>query len=58
VAVHGWAASGDSLRSFGLAAGNCGGFLIPLVADGIDDVLAEGLQHHLFLGRVLGTVNQ
>jgi hypothetical protein len=32
--------------------------LIPQVADGLDAVLAEGLQHHLFLGRVLGTVNR
>jgi hypothetical protein len=32
--------------------------LIPQVADGIDAVLAEGLQHHLFLGRVLGTVKR
>jgi hypothetical protein len=30
--------------------------LIPRVADGVDAVLAEGLEHHLFLGRVLGTV--
>jgi hypothetical protein len=32
--------------------------LIPQVADGIDAVLAEGLEHHLFLGRVLGTVKR
>jgi len=30
--------------------------LISQVADGVDLVLAEGLQHHLFLGRVLGKV--
>jgi hypothetical protein len=30
--------------------------LIPQVADGVDAVLAEGLQHHLFLGRVVETV--
>jgi hypothetical protein len=30
--------------------------LIPQVADGVDAVLAEGLQHHLFLGRALGQV--
>ena len=30
--------------------------LIPAVADGVEAVLAEGLQHHLFLGRVLGKV--
>ncbi len=27
--------------------------LIPQTADGVDLVLAEGLKHHLFLGRVL-----
>jgi hypothetical protein len=32
--------------------------LIPQVADGIDAVLAEGLQHHLFLGRVLEKVKK
>lgn len=32
--------------------------LIPQVADGIDAVLAEGLQHHLFLGRVLAAVKR
>jgi hypothetical protein len=30
--------------------------LIPQVATGVDAVLDEGLQHHLFLGRVLGKV--
>jgi len=30
--------------------------LIPQVADGVEAVLAEGLHHHLFLGRVLGKV--
>ena len=30
--------------------------LIPQVADGVDAVLAEGLQHHLFLVRVVETV--
>ena len=30
--------------------------LIPPVAVGVEAVLAEGLQHHLFLGRVLGKV--
>jgi hypothetical protein len=30
--------------------------LIPQVAVGVEAVLAEGLQHHLFLGRVLGKV--
>lgn len=28
--------------------------LIPETADRVDAVLAEGLQHHLFLGRVAG----
>ena len=28
--------------------------LIETTADGVDGVLAEGLEHHLFLGRVLG----
>ena len=30
--------------------------LIPQVATGVDAVLAEGLEHHLFLGRVLEKV--
>ncbi len=30
--------------------------LIAQVADGMEAVLAEGLKHHLFLGRVLGKV--
>jgi hypothetical protein len=30
--------------------------LIPQVADGVDAVLAEGLRHHLFLGRVVESV--
>ena len=30
--------------------------LIAPVADGLDALLAVGLQHHLFLGRVLGKV--
>jgi hypothetical protein len=30
--------------------------LIPETADRVDAVLAEGLKHHLFLGRVLGKV--
>jgi len=30
--------------------------LIPQTAAGVDAVLAEGLQHHLFLGRALGEV--
>jgi hypothetical protein len=39
------------------AAGNTAdAALIPQVAGGVEAVLAEGLQHHLFLGRVLGKV--
>lgn len=30
--------------------------LIPQTADGVEAVLNEGLEHHLFLGRVLGKV--
>jgi len=30
--------------------------LIQQTADAVDAVLAEGLKHHLFLGRVLGKV--
>jgi hypothetical protein len=30
--------------------------LIPATGDGLDLVLAEGLQHHLFLGRVAGGI--
>jgi hypothetical protein len=30
--------------------------LIPETANGVEAVLAEGLQHHLFLGRVLEKV--
>jgi hypothetical protein len=30
--------------------------LIPQTAEGVEAVLAEGLEHHLFLGRVLGKV--
>lgn len=30
--------------------------LIGDTADGVESVLAEGLEHHLFLGRVLGQV--
>jgi hypothetical protein len=32
--------------------------LIPQVGDGVDAVLAEGLRHHLFLGRVLEKVKR
>lgn len=44
----------DTLR--GAEANTAQTTLIPKVADGVDAVLAEGLQHHLFLGRVLGKV--
>lgn len=30
--------------------------LIPKTGDAVDRVLAEGLQHHLFLGRVLPSI--
>lgn len=30
--------------------------LVPTVGDGLDLVLAEGLAHHLFLGRVYGSI--
>lgn len=39
------------------AANTADAALIPQVADGVEAVLAEGLQHHLFLGRVLGKVS-
>ena len=32
------------------------GILVQAVADGVEGVLNEGLQHHLFLGRVLEKV--
>ena len=38
------------------AANTADTVLIPQVATGVEAVLAEGLQHHLFLGRVLGKV--
>ncbi|HEY5360623.1 MAG TPA: hypothetical protein VIJ82_23575 [Streptosporangiaceae bacterium] len=38
------------------AANTADAALIPQVAGGVEAVLAEGLQHHLFLGRVLGKV--
>ncbi|HTA03740.1 MAG TPA: hypothetical protein VK802_25400 [Streptosporangiaceae bacterium] len=46
----------DTLR--GADATTAEAALIPQVADGLDAVLAEGLEHHLFLGRVLGTVRR
>ncbi len=44
----------DTLRA--AAATTAEAALIPQVADGVDAVLAEGLEHHLFLGRVLRKV--
>jgi uncharacterized protein YybS (DUF2232 family) len=44
----------DTLKA--AAANTADAALIPQVADGVEAVLAEGLQHHLFLGRVLGKV--
>jgi hypothetical protein len=46
----------DTLRA--AEANTAQAALIPQVADGVDAVLAEGLQHHLFLGRVLGKVQE
>jgi hypothetical protein len=46
----------DTLR--GADATTAEAALIPQVADGLDAVLGEGLEHHLFLGRVLGTVRR
>ncbi|MGI8451972.1 MAG: hypothetical protein ACR2MP_33275 [Streptosporangiaceae bacterium] len=45
---------GETLQA--AAANTADTMLIPQVADGVEAVLAEGLQHHLFLGRVLGKV--
>jgi len=44
----------DTLKA--AATNTADSVLIPQVADGVEAVLAEGLQHHLFLGRVLGKV--
>jgi hypothetical protein len=44
----------DTLKS--AEANTADAALIPQVAGGVEAVLAEGLQHHLFLGRVLGKV--
>jgi hypothetical protein len=46
----------ETLRA--AAANTANAALIPQVADGVDAVLAEGLQHHLFLGRALEKVKQ
>jgi Na+-transporting methylmalonyl-CoA/oxaloacetate decarboxylase gamma subunit len=44
----------DTLKA--AAANTADAALIPQVAGRVDAVLAEGLEHHLFLGRVLGKV--
>jgi hypothetical protein len=44
----------DTLKA--AAANTSDTVLIGQVAGGVDAVLAEGLKHHLFLGRVLGKV--
>ena len=44
----------DTLKA--AAANTTDTTLIPQVADGVEAVLAEGLELHLFLGRVLGKV--
>ncbi|MBO0775765.1 MAG: hypothetical protein J2P34_05580 [Actinobacteria bacterium] len=44
----------DTLKAAAASTENTA--VIPQVADGVEAVLAEGLQHHLFLGRVLGKV--
>jgi hypothetical protein len=44
----------DTLKA--AAANTADTALIATTADGVDAVLAEGLEHHLFLGRVLGKV--
>ncbi|HEY7224162.1 MAG TPA: hypothetical protein VH561_11300 [Micromonosporaceae bacterium] len=44
----------DNLRA--AVANTADTALIEQTAKGVDAVLAEGLEHHLFLGRVLGKV--
>jgi hypothetical protein len=44
----------DSLKA--AVANTADTVLIEETAKGVDDVLAEGLKHHLFLGRVLDKV--
>lgn len=44
----------DTLRA--AATNTADTALIAPTADAVDAVLAEGLKHHLFLGRVLGKV--
>jgi hypothetical protein len=40
----------------GAQANTADAALIPQVADGVEAVLAEGLRHHLFLGRAIEKV--
>ena len=51
---HRVAAVRDTLRA--AATNTADTALIQQTADAVDAVLAEGLRHHLFLGRVLGKV--
>ena len=46
----------DTLKA--AAANTADAVLIPQVAGGVEAVLAEGLQHHLFLGRVVEKVKR
>jgi len=46
----------DTLRAAQTNTANAA--LIPQVGEGVDAVLAEGLQHHLFLGRVVEKVKR
>jgi len=46
----------DTLRE--AEANTADAALIPQVAAGVDAVLAEGLQHHLFLGRAVAQVKK
>jgi hypothetical protein len=46
----------DTLR--GARENTADAALIPQVADCVDAVLAEGLEHHLFLGRTLEKVKR
>jgi hypothetical protein len=44
----------DTLRT--ITGNTASTTLIPKTGDAVDRVLAEGLQHHLFLGRVLPSI--
>jgi hypothetical protein len=41
----------DTLRT--IPDNTANGALVPLTADGVDAILAEGLQHHQFLTKVI-----